>query len=105
MEGADAKIEHRLGGGGVDSHAVMVSALTDTLLLAECDYLVLSLSSTMSRMALLLAAARQKRLPPFVSVRRRHGGARGERGAAEPEAAPALRAGGCAVLPALAHVL
>lgn len=46
----------------------MLDALTDTAFLAEADYLVLSLSSTMSRMALLLSAARQRRLPPFISV-------------------------------------
>ena len=65
---AGTKIEHRLKDAGLDGHALMLSALTDTLLLAQCDFLVLSLSSTMSRMALLLAAARLRRVPPFIST-------------------------------------
>ena len=34
------KIEHRLQGDAEAGHGVMLSALTDTMLLAECDFLV-----------------------------------------------------------------
>lgn len=46
MKNAQLKIEHRLR-DGLDSHRLMLDALADTAFLAEADYLVLSLSSTM----------------------------------------------------------
>ena len=44
------------------------SMLLDVLMLAECDYFVGTLSSQMSRLALVLMSQRLGGIPPFVSV-------------------------------------
>ena len=49
-------------------HKIMMASLYDMLLLGHSDYLILHLLSNMSRLALELAAARAKKVPPFSSV-------------------------------------
>ena len=61
-------IEHRVEAGALDPALVAESMLLDLLLLAECDALVGTLSSQMSRAALSLAALRRGALPPFESI-------------------------------------
>uniref|UniRef100_A0A7S0N6K9 Alpha-(1,6)-fucosyltransferase N- and catalytic domain-containing protein n=1 Tax=Pyramimonas obovata TaxID=1411642 RepID=A0A7S0N6K9_9CHLO len=65
------QIEYRaeLWDGTSDTgHGIALSALQDTLLLAEADYLVAHLRSNLSRMALELSAAAKQRPPPFISM-------------------------------------
>jgi len=65
------QIEYRkkLWDGSSDvGHSIALSALQDTLLLAEADYLIAHLMSNMSRMALELSAAQKQYLPPFISI-------------------------------------
>jgi hypothetical protein len=61
-------IEHRVEAGAVDGSVIAESMLLDLHLLADCSYLVGTLSSQMSRLALALIAQRLGGPPPFVSV-------------------------------------
>ncbi|KAJ1472083.1 hypothetical protein T484DRAFT_1915304 [Baffinella frigidus] len=61
-------IEHRVEAAAADASVIAESMLLDLLLLAECDMLVGTLSSQMSRLALSLMAIRRGSMPPFDSV-------------------------------------
>eukprot|EP00802_Teleaulax_amphioxeia_P018286 Tamp_18477.p1 GENE.Tamp_18477~~Tamp_18477.p1 ORF type:complete len:143 (-),score=27.53 Tamp_18477:429-857(-) len=61
-------IEHRVEARALDGGQIAESMLLDVLMLAECDYFVGTLSSQMSRLALVLMSQRLGGIPPFVSV-------------------------------------
>ena len=61
-------IEHRVEAAALDGSGLAESMLLDLLLLADCDFLVGTLSSQMSRLALALMTLRLGGVPPFVSV-------------------------------------
>jgi hypothetical protein len=64
----DWLLEMRLRMSLVDRKLVADSTLTDTMLLASCDYLILGLQSGYSRLALALGAASKGYVPPYVSM-------------------------------------
>ncbi|KAJ1490043.1 hypothetical protein T484DRAFT_1936029 [Baffinella frigidus] len=73
--GRGVYIETRLGhacakspGGCLDPGAAVRATLLDMLLLAEADALVGHMTSNLSRIALMVMAARRKKVPPFASV-------------------------------------